>query len=297
MDWDKLRVFHTVALSKSLTKAGEALNLSQSAVSRQISALEEKMGIALFHRHARGLMLTEQGEILMRTVAEMVTKLQATEISLAEATARPKGPFKITVPATFGTLWLASQMKEYTDLYPEIDVTLICEDRELDLTRREADAAIRFHPARHPDLVQIPLMRLRNSLYASNDYLRVHGVPKRLDDLTKHRLLGFDSSVGNEPFPEVNWMFELPAVKAAGVRPSFRVNSLIAMRTAVKQGMGIAALPDYLVHRTRHVSRVLAEVAGPVTEAWYVYPVELKNSKRIAVFRSFVAQKIAESNF
>ncbi len=295
MDWDKLRIFHAVGISKSLTKAGDTLNLSQSAVSRQISALEEKMGIALFHRHARGLMLTEQGEILFRTVSEMVTKLQQTEITLAEATARPKGPFKITVPATFGTLWLAAQMKEYTDLYPDIEVTLICEDRELDLTIREADAAIRFSPARHPDLVQIPIMQLRNSLYASNDYLRAHGVPQKTSDLANHKLLGFDDSLGNVPFPEVNWLFGLAGSK--GLKPFFRINSLIAMRSAVKQGMGIAALPDYLVHRTRHISRVLPEVAGPVTEAWYVYPVELRNSKRIAVFRNFLTQKIAESNF
>ena len=295
MDWDKLRIFHAVALSKSLTRAGESLNLSQSAVSRQISALEEKMGIALFHRHARGLVLSEQGEILMRAVSEMVTKLQQTEITLAEATLRPKGPYKVSVPATFGTLWLAAQMKEYTDLYPDIAVTLVCEDRELDLTTREADAAIRFHPARHPDLVQVPIMRLRNSLYASNDYLREHGLPKSLSDLANHKLLGFDSTVSTAPFPEVNWLFEHTQTK--NLAPFFKVNSLIAMRTAVKQGMGIAALPDYLVHRTRHISRVLPDIEGPVTEAWYVYPMELKNSKRIAVFRQFLTQKIAESNF
>lgn len=296
MDWDKLRIFHAVALSKSLTKAGENLNLSQSAVSRQISALEEKMGIALFHRHARGLVLSEQGEILMRTVSEMVTKLQQTEITLAEATLKPKGPYKITVPATFGTLWLSAQMKEYTDLYPDIAVTLVCEDRELDLTIREADAAIRFHPAKHPDLVQVPIMRLRNSLYASNDYIREYGLPKSAADLANHKLLGFEKASMNQlPFPEVNWLFEQPATR--NLTPFFRVNSLIAMRTAVKQGMGIAALPDYLVHRTRHISRVLPDLEGPVTEAWYVYPMELKNSKRIAVFRQFLTQKIAESNF
>lgn len=297
MDWDKLRIFHAVALSKSLTKAGDTLNLSQSAVSRQISTLEEDMHIPLFHRHARGLMLTEQGEILFRTVSEMIAKLQATEISLAESSAKPRGPFKITVPATFGTLWLAGQMKEYTELYPEIEVTLVCEDRELDLTQRQADAAIRFHPAKHPDLVQIPIMSLRNSLYASNDYLRVHGVPQKLNELGQHKLLQFDTSVSNSPFPEVNWMFDAAESKALKLNPSFRVNSLLAMRTAVKQGMGIAALPDYLMHRTRHVSRVLPDVEGPVTEAWYVYPVELKNSKRIAVFRNFITQKIGESNF
>jgi DNA-binding transcriptional LysR family regulator len=295
MDWDKLRVFHSVALSKSLTRAGDTLGLSQSAVSRQISALEERMGIALFHRHARGLVLSEQGEILFRTVSEMVTKLQQTEIALTEATARPKGPFKLTVPATFGTLWLASQMKEYTDLYPEIDVTLICEDRELDLSIREADAAIRFHPTKHPDLVQVPIMRLRNGLYASNDYLREYGVPTSIADLARHKLLAFETGVGKAPFPEVNWLFDLP--KASGLKPFFKVNSLIAMRSAVKQGMGIAGLPEYLVHRTRRISRVLPEVAGPHTEAWYVYPVELRNSKRIAVFKNYLQQKIAESNF
>lgn len=297
MDWDKLRVFHTVALSKSLTRAGETLHLSQSAVSRQISALEDKLKLPLFHRHARGLVLTEQGEILFRTVSEMVAKLQATEVSLTEASAKPKGPFKITVPATFGTLWLAAQMKEYCDLYPEIDVTLLCEDRELDLGMREADAAIRFHPSKQPDVVQIPLLSLRNSLYASNDYLRTRGIPKSLADLANHKLLAFDSSVSNIPFPEVNWLFEKLAEKGHSITPSFRVNSLLAMRTAIKQGMGIAALPDYLMHRTRHISRVLPDVAGPTTEAWYVYPVELKNSKRVAVFRNFVTQKVAESNF
>lgn len=297
MDWDKLRIFHTVALSKSLTRAGEALNLSQSAVSRQISALEEKLHIPLFHRHARGLVLTEQGEILFRTVSEMVTKLQATEVSLAETSLKPKGPFKITVPATFGTLWLAAQMKEYTDLYPDIEVTLICEDRELDLSLRQADAAIRFHPSKQPDVVQIPIISLRNSLYASNDYLRQHGIPGSFADLKKHKLLGFDGSVSTIPFPQVNWLFEHARERGATLIPSFRANSLLAIRTAVKQGMGIAALPDYLMHRTRHISRVLPDMAGPVTEAWYVYPVELKNSKRIAVFRNFVTQKIAESNF
>ncbi len=295
MDWDKLRVFHTVGLHKSLTRAGEALNLSQSAISRQISSLEEKLGIPLFHRHARGLILTEHGEILFRTVSEMVTKLQATEVSLADATLKPKGPFKLTVPVTFGTLWLAAQMKEYCDLYPDIQMTLTCEDRELDLAKREADAAIRFQPTRHPDLIQIPIMKLQNSLYASNDYLRQYGVPASIHDLAKHRLLGFDSSANIMPFPEVNWLFDLQA--KGGLTPYFTANSLLALRTMVKQGMGIAALPNYLMHRTRHVSRVLDTLPGPITEAWYVYPVELKNSKRIKVFRSFITEKIAQSNF
>lgn len=296
MDWDKLRIFYTVALSKSLTKAGESLNLSQSAVSRQISALEEKLGIALFHRHARGLMLTEQGEILFRTVSDMVTKLQSTENALAESSTKPKGPYKLTAPGAFTNLWLSKQMKEFTDLYPEIDVTLISEDRELDLTTREADAAIRFYPAKHPDLVQVPLMTLHNSLFASSDYLQIYGTPKSFSELKHHKLLGFDASFAS-PFQEVNWLFDLPEAKDLNLKPFFKVNSLFSLRVAVKQGMGIAPLPDYIMYKARHITRVLPEIQGPTTETYYVYPVELKNSKRIAVFRNFITQKIAESGF
>ena len=294
MDWDKLRIFHTVAQHKNLTRSAEALHLSQSAVSRQISALEEMLGTSLFQRHARGLVLTEQGEILFRTVADMATKLQATEISLTEASVKPRGPFKLTVSTSFGTMWLAAQMKEFCDLYPEIEVTLICEDRELDLTTRQADAAIRFYPARHPDLVQVPLFTLRNALFASTDYLHQYGTPKKIADLNHHRLLGFDTTVNSFPSPHVNWLFEGQGAKFT---PFFRANSLLALRTAVKQGMGIAVLPEYLVHRSRRISRVLPDITGPVTDAWYVYPVELKNSKRIAVFRNFITQKLTESNF
>ncbi len=294
MDWDKLRVFHAVALVGSLTRAGEQLHLSQSAVSRQISGLEEKLGIPLFHRHARGLMLTEQGEILLRTVSEMVTKLQATEISLAESSSKPKGPFKLTVSATFGTMWLAAQLKEFCDLYPEIELTLLAGDTELNLTTREADAAIRFYPSRHPDLVQVPLFKMRNGLYASVDYLHAHGTPTKVADLAQHKLLAYDTSLNDFPSPELNWLFE-----GAGedFTPAFRANSLLALRTAVKQGMGIAVLPEYLTIKSRRITRVLPELTGPVTEAWYVYPVELRNSKRISVFRNFITQKLAESHF
>lgn len=296
MDWDKLRVFHTVGLHKSLTKAGQVLNLSQSAVSRQISALEERMHIALFHRHARGLMLSEQGEILFKTVSDMVSKLEATEMALAEASTKPKGPFKLTAPSAFTNLWLTQQMREFTELYPDIEVTLVAADRELDLTLREADAAIRLYPARQPDLVQRPLMSFSNSLFASNDYLHEHGVPTMLSDLKDHKLLGFEEG-GTAPFAEVNWLYQLPEAKQLGLKPYFKVNSLMALRTAVKQGMGIAPLPNYLMYRARHVSRVLPQVEGPKTEAYYVYPMELKNSKRVNVFRNFIAQKIAAASF
>ena len=294
MDWEKLKIFYTVAVCKSHTRASEALNLSQSAISRRISSLEELLGTPLFLRHARGLMLTEQGELLFRTVAEMVKKLEATQSAISETSARPKGPFKITAPSAFTNIWLARYIKEFTDLYPDIDVTLISEDRELDLTRREADAALRFYPSKQPDMVQVPLMQLGNSLYASNDYLRRYGVPSSLADLKDHKLLGFDDSMAM-PFHEINWLYRLPESEKLGLKPAFKVNSLLSLRVAVKQGMGIAPFPDYMMYRTRNVAKILPELKTPATDGYYMYPTELRNSKRVAAFKNFVQQKIAES--
>src|SRR5437868_11699265 len=207
MDWDKLRVFHTVATAQSFTHAGEMLNLSQSAISRQISALEESLQVDLFHRHARGLLLTEQGEILFKTVGDILTRLSAAENALLESKERPRGPLKITAPVAIGTTWLTPHMREFAEAYPEILVTLLVDDRELDLTMREADVAIRLFPAKHPDLIQKLLTTLNNSLYASNEYLRVHGVPKKPQDLSSHRLVTFGEDI-RLPFAEVNWVLK-----------------------------------------------------------------------------------------
>tara|TARA_B100001123_G_scaffold77509_1_gene87727 strand:- start:7395 stop:8330 length:936 start_codon:yes stop_codon:yes gene_type:complete len=296
MDWDKLRIFYAVAQAKSLTRAGEALALSQSAVSRQISALEERMKVTLFHRHARGLLLTEQGEMLYKTVSEMVAKLNQTETQIVESSEKPKGPFKITAPVAIGTIWLAPILKEFMELYPDIEVTLIVEDKELDLAMREADVALRMYPSKHPDLVQRKLLNLSNSIYASNDYLRDFGVPGSLADLKKHRLITYPSYLP-PPFPGVNWLFDIPEIKRMKLEPYVQMNSLNAIRRAVKVGMGIAALPDYMLHRSRHISRVLPDLPAQKTEAYYVYPVELKHSRRVAVFRQFIERKIQEFDF
>lgn len=296
MDWDKLRIFYAVAQAKSLTRAGEALSLSQSAVSRQISALEDRMKVTLFHRHARGLLLTEQGEILYQTVSEMVSRLHATETLLAESSDKPKGKFKITAPVAIGSIWLAPVLKEFQKLFPDIEITLVLDDRELDLAMREADVALRMYPSKHPDLIQKQLANLGNAIYASNDYLREYGIPQHLRDLTKHRLITYPAYLP-PPFPEINWLLEIPEVKKLKLEPHIQINSLNAMRRSVKVGMGIAALPEYMMYRSRHISKILTDIRSPITEVYYTYPLELKNSRRVSAFRQFIERKINEDGF
>ena len=292
IDWDKLRVFHAAAEAGSFTHAGEMLNLSQSAVSRQIQSLEESLGVPLFHRHARGLILTEQGEILFRDVREIFVKLEMTQALLREGRERPKGPLKITTTVAFGSTWLTPQMKEFLDLYPDIEVSLVLLDTELDLGMRQADCAIRFTPPRQPDLVQRPLLSVVSRLYAAPDYLKQYGIPMNPADLDGHRLIVYGEDAP-QPVSTINWPLTA-GHEGPPRRPVLKVNNIYGMFRSVVSGLGIAALPSYMSRLTSNLVQVVPSLEGPQTTAYFVYPEELRNSKRIAVLRDFLVRKVGE---
>lgn len=293
MDWDKLRVFHAVAEAGSFTHAGEVLNLSQSAVSRQISALEESLSLPLFHRHARGLILTEQGELLYKTARDIFSKLAMTEALLTESRERPQGPLKITTTVAFGSLWLTPRIKEFLDLYSDIQVSVVLCDGELDLAMREADVAIRMTPPRQPDLVQRHLLSMNYNVYASPDYLKRFGVPATSSDLDNHHIIvyGEDQRL-SPPVSSVNWLLDAGADPARPRCPILQVNNIYGMYRAVRSGLGIAALPDYMSSETESLVHILPELVGPRLDTYFVYPEELRHSKRITVFRDFLLHKI-----
>ncbi|MDE0810298.1 MAG: LysR family transcriptional regulator [Alphaproteobacteria bacterium] len=297
MDWDKLRVFHAVAEAGSFTHAGETLNLSQSAVSRQISHLEESINTSLFHRHARGLILTEQGEMLYQTAHEVFAKLATTEALISEAKETPKGPLRITTTVAFGSTWLASRIGDFLECYPDISVTLLINDHELDLSMRQADVAVRLTPPKQPDLIQRHLRTIRFHLYASPGYLASHGMPDSIEALSHHRIVIYGDSP-HPPFPKVNWLRDL--VAGGGRRKALttmQVNNYYAILRAVQGGVGIAAIPDYLAADDDNLVRILPDLEGPRTPAYFVYPEEMRHSKRITVLRDFLIQEVAKTSF
>jgi DNA-binding transcriptional LysR family regulator len=296
MDWDKLRVFHAVAEAGSFTHAGDTLNLSQSAVSRQISALEEALQVPLFHRHARGLILTEQGESLNRTVREVFAKLAMTEALLTESKEKPVGRLKVTTTVGFGASWLAPRIQAFLESYPDVTMSLILDDADLDLAMREADVAIRMHPPKQPDLVQRHLMAIEWHVCASPDYIKKHGLPQRAEDVDNHRLVLFGDY--RPPVADINWLAEIGRRPGNPRRALLEVNSLAAMVMAVRSGVGIAALPDYMAaeEEAHGIVRVLADVKAPKVDVYFVYPEELRTSKRVAVFRDFLLARLAQRN-
>ena len=296
MDWDKLRIFHAVAEAGSFTHAGESLNLSQSAVSRQVSALEESLRVTLFHRHARGLILTEQGDVLFRTVKDVFHKLSMAEANISEGRDRPTGPLKITTTVAFGTTWLTPRIREFIELYPEVEVVLLLSDGALDLGMREADVAIRMTAPRQPDLVQRHLMAVHSHIYASPEYLAAKGSPESAEDLDYHALIVYGHDVP-PPVASINWLMDAGARPDQKRRPILRVNNLYGIYRAVRSGLGLAALPDYMISDASNLVRVLPDLSGPEIEAYFAYPEELRQSQRVNVFRDFLLRKIAEGNF
>lgn len=296
LDWDRVRLFRGVAQAGSFTRAADSLGLSQSAISRQIGALEEDLGMPLFHRHARGLVLTEQGEVLLKAANEMAARMAAVETRLAETKDIPAGLLKINTTVGIGTVWLTTHLAEFLDLYPEITVSLIVIDTELDLSMREADVAIRLNPPRQPDLIQRRLMTVHTHLYASSEYLDAAPPLKSAADLDRHRLVGFGTQA--PPLvPSLNWILTAGQDDSNGATPrhaSLMVSNIYGMLRATERGFGVASLPDYLGTTSRRLVRVLPDLEGPTFDAYFVYPEELRASKRVAVFRDFLLRKVAQ---
>jgi DNA-binding transcriptional LysR family regulator len=294
LDWDKLRVFHAVAEAGSFTHAGESLNLSQSAVSRQIQALEEALAVPLFHRHARGLILTEQGETLNRTVREVFAKLAMTEALLTESRERAAGRLKVTTTTGFGATWVAPRLRKFMGMHPEVTVTLLLDDTDLDLAMREADVAIRMHPPKQPDLIQRHIATFSWKIVGSPDYLKSAGMPQRAEDLDSHRLIVYGDY--RPPVESINWLLEAGRRPGSPRRAAVEVNSLPAMLHAVRSGLGLAAMPDYMGDDLLDLIPVLTDLKSPRIDAYFVYPEEMRNSKRVGVFRDFLVSELAALN-
>src|SRR5258706_4270024 len=246
MDWDKLRIFQAAAQAGSFTHAGEALNMSQSAVSRQVSALEQDLGVALFHRHARGLILTEQGEHLFRAANEVLVKLEGVRSRLTEASEKPTGTLRITTTVGLGSTWLTDRIHEFLDLHPAINLQLILDDGELDLAMREADVAIRLRQPVQPDLIKRRLFWMQFNAYASPEYLKRFGTPRTPEELDKHRILLLGGPIPTY-LQSSNWLVGAGRNGQGPRTPWFVINNILGLLRACQRGLGVAMLPDYLV--------------------------------------------------
>ena len=293
MDWDRLRIFHIVADAGSFSHASEEINTSQSAISRQISNLEYEVGIPLFHRHPRGLILTEQGELLYKRTRNIVDIIKDAEFELIDSKERPSGDLSVTTTVGLGTNWLTPRLRDFTSRFPEINLELRLTDAELDVGMREADIAIRFHKPQQLDLIQRKLFTVHFHLYASPDYLDEFGTPSKASDLKNHKIVTY----GRAPdyLKEINWLENI--TKEYKIKPILKIGNIKGLHMAVSNSIGIAMLPDYLIGQDDSLIRISFNEKLPEIDTYLTYPEERRNSKRIAVFREFIVEKGKEWSF
>jgi DNA-binding transcriptional LysR family regulator len=296
MDWDKLKIFHTVAEASSFTKAATILNLSQSAISRQIQSLESDLKVQLFERHARGLVLTENGEYLFKSAHEVITKLKDVESNIIGHKDKLNGRLVVTTVVSFGTTWLTPRIKEFMDLHPGIEIELIFDDKELDLATRQADVAIRMRRPKQLNLIQKKFVDFNYHIYGSNDYLEKNGYPKTLKDLDKHKFITYGKGAPS-PVYNPDWVLKVGAKEGKKRKSLMKVNSVYGLLLAVQSGVGLAALPDYIAHNKSGITKVLPHEQGKPTETHFVYPASLKNNARLVAFRNFLFSKVNEWKF
>lgn len=289
MDWDKLRIFHAVADAGSLTHAGDVLHLSQSAVSRQIRALEESLDVTLFHRHARGLILTEQGEFLFDATKAMGKRLDNATARIRDSADTIYGELRVTTTTGFGTLWLAPRLGRLYERYPNLKIDLILEERVLDLPMREADVAVRMKEPSQADLIRRRLMDVAMKFYASEEYIGFHGAPETVEDMAQHRIISQRSS-SRQVSAGMYW---LAPYLTADRSSHLTMNNYFGILQGVLNGLGIGALPNYVIADFPQLVNVLPQEMSNSIPVYLAYPEELRQSKRVAAFRDFILEEIA----
>jgi|TARA_B100001173_G_scaffold294376_1_gene288221 DNA-binding transcriptional LysR family regulator len=288
MDWDKLKIFHNVALDLNISEAAHKMNISHSSISRQVSALERELKVSLFKRHARGLTLTEQGKILFKTAHDIFGKIALTEAQLTDSKEKPAGPLTIAATVAFGTTWLAPRIEKFANSYPEIDISILIENKYTDLAQGDADVALRLTEPTQMDLIRFPLYEFQFKIYSSPEYIEKYGIPKDVSELSKHKIVAFGHDV--EPsIPDVNCIIDLlPKKKKVKI---LYISNMYGVMRAIGGGAGIGALPEYMKISSNNLVPILPDAKTPKAVIYFTYPSELKGSKKIAALRDFLVRE------
>jgi DNA-binding transcriptional LysR family regulator len=204
----------------------------------------------------------------------------------------------VTTTVGLGSNWLTPRLSEFIELYPDINVQLMLQDTELDLGMREADVAIRLRKPVQAELIQRKLFTVHFHIYASPGYITEHGAPVTIEELDDHRFVSF--GVMTPPYlKHINWLENHGRKGGKPREPILSINSVDGIKRAAQNGIGIAALPDYIVRDESKAGlvRILTDVETPSFDTYFVYAEEIRNSARMIVFRDFLLGKARQWSF
>ncbi len=291
MEWDKLKTFYYVAKNLSITNAAKEINITQSALSRQILLLESQLKFKLFERHAFGLSLTKEGQMLYKTVKKIIDDLDSTMNNIKGTPSELDGPLKIYTTVSLANSWFAGNYwGEFTSRFPNINLTLVGNDSVPPPDTTQASVSLSPYISNRDDLIQEHLMAWHLKLYAHSSYLRNFGIPKNADDLVHHRILTYGSE-GSHPYNNINWVLNLTSQP---LKPWSSINSAQGLLAAIEAGLGIASFSEEFtaLNGSPRLIPVLPHLSGPTVDIFYVYPKKFKTFKRIIVFREFLREVV-----
>jgi DNA-binding transcriptional LysR family regulator len=294
MEWDKLKVFYTVAQEGSFSKAGKRLNLTQPSIGRSIAILEHSLKTQLFIRNARGVVLTDDGETLFLHARNMIIEAENAMTAIQEKKTEVRGAIRITTGFGIASTGLFDHIADFATLYPEVEIILICNDESLDLKTREADISIRnFDPNGAESLIQTFLTVRTQHLYASPEYLRERDVPRTPEDLKNHRFISFNNPYRPLPYGKTEWILragrgeiEIPR------KPYMIVNSVECLYKAAIKHLGIISLSnDSSLLKENKLIQILPTLHSPPEKMYFVYPTSLKLVQVVKALEKFLINR------
>jgi DNA-binding transcriptional LysR family regulator len=284
-DWDDIRFFLALHRHRSLARAGSVLGVDATTVSRRIGDLESKLGARLFDRSARGARLSDAGTRLLARAQRMEDEALAVERDLAGDDQRLDGTVRLTATEMLSTRFIAPFLGSFNKRHPDIVLDLVCTSQDLDLSRREADIALRLSRPKQDDLVVKRLFDIELALYGSVDYLAAHGVPDlAAPSVPDHAIVLFADTPG---FRRENAWIE---ARVRGARIATRCDSVSSIYSAAVAGVGMALLPCHVADAEPGLQRIPVEGAPAPRQVWQAVHRDLHGAARIRAVLDFLGR-------
>lgn len=285
LDWNDVRYFLAIGEAGTLAGAGRALGVQHSTVGRRLDAVEQALGVSLFTRTPDGLILTDAGKAILPLAMEAGRALAAIELQVAGNDQRIDGSVRLATSEAFSG-FMIRLLSELKARHPALTVDILSGNRPLDLSRGEADVAVRMVTTSQPDLISRKIGEAGWSLYAAESYIQRFGVPAAATDLAGHDLIGFDEAMTGVPGAE--WLLK----HGHGARVVLRGNSIVSVLNAAVAGMGIAGLPCFVAEAEPGLRRLTPMTIG-TRDVWLVYQPMVGRIARVRAVIDFVVESVA----
>ncbi len=288
-NWNDLRIFLEVYRAGSLSGAARQLRIDVSTVSRRIAGLERSLSTAVFARHPSGLRLTLKGKELLTSVEAMESQLLATSgAGVTSLSQHLKGEVRIGTMEGIASFYLAKKLSAFSHRHPDLHVELITSPHQVHVNRREADVFLSFYPYEAKGLDIMPVGKFRLYLYASEDYIRIHGLPENKEQLKKHKFVSYIDDLIE--LDTVRWLDEI----IAEPQVVFSSSSMIAQMFAASEGCGLVMLPDFMHAERYGMQKVLDKTLFSERVVWLSVHKELRFLPKIKTVIHFLVESFKQ---